>query len=156
MADIDAVDRQILQLLRDDARRSITNIAASVNLTAAPVKRRIERLEREGVIAGYTAIVDYERLGTSIEAYSELRITGSANAPDLLERLLALPEVEECSIVTGDADLLLRIRVPDTTGLRRLVTVLRHIPEVTWTNTMISLARRSRADLYAVDGATAD
>jgi Lrp/AsnC family leucine-responsive transcriptional regulator len=72
--DLDDIDHAILGLLRDDARRTVKDIAERVNLSPAPVKRRIDRLERIGVIAGYTLVLDHSKVGPSIEAFTELEI----------------------------------------------------------------------------------
>ena len=66
---IDEIDRSILKLLRQDARRPVSEIARAIGLSAAPVSRRIERLEKTGVIRGYTALID-DQLSGSLEAFT--------------------------------------------------------------------------------------
>ena len=70
---IDDTDRAILALLRENARRTVADIATRVNLSPAPVKRRIERLERLGVIVGYTVVTDETKLEGAVEAFTELQ-----------------------------------------------------------------------------------
>ncbi|MGH2873717.1 MAG: Lrp/AsnC family transcriptional regulator, partial [Solirubrobacteraceae bacterium] len=76
---LDETDERIIELLREDARRTLTDIAARVNLSPAPVKRRIDRLEKLGVITGYTVSLDHALMGPSIEAFTELRFAGDAD-----------------------------------------------------------------------------
>src|SRR5688572_30461685 len=82
---LDEVDRKIIELLRQDARRTVKDIAARVHLSAAPVKRRIERLERAGYILGYT--VQLAEVGPMLEAFTEVRYAGDMNGADILQML---------------------------------------------------------------------
>jgi Lrp/AsnC family transcriptional regulator, leucine-responsive regulatory protein len=141
---LDAIDLQILDLLRRDGRRPVTELAARVNLTAAPAKRRIERLERLGIIAGYTVVLDHSRLGPSLEAFTQLQIAGDADPQRVMEAALEHEEVEECFTTAGDPDVLLHVRVDDVAHLQRLVKELRRTGMVTGTKTMIVLERRGR------------
>jgi Lrp/AsnC family leucine-responsive transcriptional regulator len=143
-ASLDTIDLQILDLLRRDARRSVTDIAAHVNLTPAPTKRRIERLERLGVITGYTVVVDSRRIGPSLEAFTELRITGDADAEAIMEAAIKHDEVEEAFNIAGDPDVILRLQVRDADHLQRFVNELRRGGKVTRSKTMIVLGRRTQ------------
>src|SRR5688572_31841493 len=90
---IDGTDRQILDLLARDARRTFADIGAQVGLSAPAVKRRVDRLESTGVISGYTVVVDHARLGKSLEAFAELRFSGTARV-DAIEGIVAeIPEI---------------------------------------------------------------
>jgi Lrp/AsnC family leucine-responsive transcriptional regulator len=142
---LDAIDHAILALLHRDARRPLTELAAEVNLTAAPVKRRIERLERAGVITGYTVVVDHANLGPALEAVVELRITGDADAAEVRRMATRLPEVLEVLTTAGDPDLLVRIRVEDVAHLREAVGTLRRSGKVTGTKTLMVLDRWTRS-----------
>jgi DNA-binding Lrp family transcriptional regulator len=142
-AELDDVDLRILELLSEDARRTITDIAARVSLSAAPVKRRLERLERIGVIAGYTVVLDHGRIGPAIDAFTELRFAGSTDIDDILDPIKELPEVREIFLTAGDPDALIRIRVDDVAHLRRIVTILRRSGRVSGTKTLIVLERWS-------------
>ncbi len=141
---LDEIDRAILALLGRNARRPLTEIAAEVNLTAAPVRRRIERLERSGVIAGYTVIVDHTNLGPALEAVIELRIAGDVDAPEVQRIAAELPEVLEILTTAGDPDLLVRIRVDDVAHLREAVLTLRRSGKVTGTKTLMVLDHWTR------------
>ncbi|MGC2192564.1 MAG: Lrp/AsnC family transcriptional regulator [Candidatus Dormiibacterota bacterium] len=118
---LDPTDLQILVLLLRDARRSVRGIAAEVRMSAPAVAERIARLERHGVIRGYRAEIDWSRLGYGLLVY--IRVTGvqgSEQAATVAE-LRRLPEVEQVEVVTGDSDLLVRLRARDQQHLRELL-----------------------------------
>jgi DNA-binding Lrp family transcriptional regulator len=146
---IDQIDLAILELLKQDARRTVTDIASRVNLSLAPVKRRIDRLERTGVIRGFTVILDPSKVKTGVDAYSELRI-GPGGVDELLQFAQSLPEVTEASSLAGDTDILLRLRVDDLEHLHRIVNELRGNPRVRGIRTLITLKTWSRSDSEAV------
>lgn len=136
---VDDVDLALLDLLRADARRSIADLARAVNLSPAPVARRIARLERQGVIAGYTALVNESKLGRGVEAIAELRVRGDLDITAVLELAASMPEAQEAFTVAGDPDALVRLVVADAEGLRRAVNTLRHSDGVLSTRTLLVL-----------------
>jgi DNA-binding Lrp family transcriptional regulator len=138
---LDETDERIVALLREDARRTVADIAARVNLSPAPVRRRIDRLERSGVIAGYTLVVDHSRLGPSLEAFVELRLAGSDDVEELNRTLRAIPAIEEICTIAGDPDAMIRIRVDGVEHLRDVVNELRRNEHVIGTKTMMVLDR---------------
>ncbi|MBJ7331561.1 MAG: Lrp/AsnC family transcriptional regulator [Solirubrobacteraceae bacterium] len=144
LADLDAIDEQILALLREDARRTVTDIASRVSLSAAPVARRIERMERLGVIAGYTVVLDHSKVGPSLDAFTELRIVGNIDAEEVVVLAKEIPEVQEVWTIAGDPDVLLRLRVEDVAHLQQVVNALRRSGKVTGTKTLMALGRWER------------
>lgn len=134
------VDREILGLLQEDARRTVADIATRVALSATAVKRRIDRLEQTQLIVGYSAHVDYTKLGWGLEAFTELRFTGGTR-PDEMDRIAAeLPEVEAVYTTAGDQDVLARVRATDVDHLRQVIDRLRATKQVVSTRTHIVLA----------------
>lgn len=142
---IDETDRRILALLEEDARRTIKDIAAQVNLSPAPAKRRVDRLEQLGVIAGYTVVLDHTKLGAEIEAFTEVRLDGDADTDSVAAEMAQRPEVREVFTMAGDPDALLRIRVDDVAHLKQVVNQLRRSSNVTGTKSLIVLDRRGRS-----------
>jgi len=138
---LDEIDERIIELLREDARRTLTDIGARVNLSPAPVKRRIDRLERLGVITGYTVTVDHALIGPTIEAFTELRFAGDADIDEILGAVEQIPEIREVFTMAGDPDALLRIRVSDVEHLKTVVNQLRRTGRVTGTKTLMVLDR---------------
>jgi Lrp/AsnC family leucine-responsive transcriptional regulator len=134
---LDDIDEQILSLLREHARRTISDIAERVNLSAAPVKRRIERLERRGVIKGYTVVLDQNRMRPSLEAFTELRFAGDTDVDRMLATAREIPEVVELFTMAGDPDALAHIHVDDVDHLKHVINRLRRSGQVTSTKTLM-------------------
>ncbi|GAA1249733.1 Lrp/AsnC family transcriptional regulator [Prauserella halophila] len=115
----DKVDTAILGALQDDGRQSIADLARAINMSHSATAERMRRLEEAGVIHGYAARVDPERLGYSIMAFLRLRYPSSNYEP--LHRLLAdLPEVIEAHHVTGDDCFVMKVVA---TGMKHLEQV---------------------------------
>lgn len=138
---LDQTDFKILELLRVNARESATVISEHVNLTPGAVRRRIERLEKHGVIDHYTVVLDHDKVGPSIEAYVEMCFDGSADVQAILEEIVTWPEVREASTLAGDPDALIRLRVSDPDHLRETVIKLRKMKTVTGSKTLFALGR---------------
>jgi Lrp/AsnC family transcriptional regulator, leucine-responsive regulatory protein len=143
-APLDETDHRILGLLHSDARRTIADIAAYVNLSAAPVKRRIDRMERLGVIVGYTVLIDEDKIGASIDAFAELRIPGAANVDEIVAVAKGIDEVVEVFTLAGDPDALVRIRIDDVDHLKQVINQLRLSGTFTATKTLMVLDHWSR------------
>lgn len=136
---IDGIDREILSLLRQNARRTVRDIARRVGLTVAPVKRRIERLEAAGVIEGYTVRVDQSKLGSGLAAVVELRVVGNMDLETILSLVSQIPEVGEVLTIAGDPDALVRVSADSINDLQRVVNLLRTGGQVTGTKTLVVL-----------------
>jgi Lrp/AsnC family transcriptional regulator, leucine-responsive regulatory protein len=143
---VDAIDRRILDLLVDDGRRSIVDIAHRIQLSPAATKRRIDRLEHSGVIRGYTAILDHRFLGTGFEAFTELRFAGNVEVAAIQQETTAVPEVLEVYTIAGDPDALVRIRVSSVEHLQQVVDALRHRTGVVGTKTLMVLGSWRRGE----------
>ena len=141
--DIDALDRQILDLLVADARRSASEIGRLVSLSPAAAKRRIDRLESKGIIRRYTAVLDHEQLGDGIDAFIELRFAPTTQVGDIDGFGTDLPELVEACTLAGDPDALVRVRVRDLEHLKAVVDRIRRGrrggPKVVGTRTVIVL-----------------
>lgn len=112
---VDAIDRQIIAELERDGRLSVADLAARVQLTAAPCSRRLRELERSGVIVGYRAIVDRAQLGLNFEALVNVTMgVEDANTIAAFEAGIAdVPEVRHAERLFGDPDYLLRVVARD-------------------------------------------
>jgi len=138
-ADLDDLDEQIVELLVQDGRRSASEVGRRIGLSPAAAKRRIDRLEQIGVIVGYRAVLDHSKLGSQIEAFTELRFAGATQVDDIENAVSGLSEVVEAFTTAGDPDALVRIRVADLDHLKRVVDRIRRSGKVTGTKTLIVL-----------------
>lgn len=122
--DIDATDRRILAELQADGRLSNVELADRVALSPSPCLRRVKRLEEAGVIGGYRAMLDRKAVGLGLTVFVEIRVTRHSrdNAAALQEALLAMPEVVACHMVSGAADFLAEVTVPDLAAYEHLLT----------------------------------
>lgn len=142
--DLDDSDHQILELLADDARRTLSDISRRVALSTSAVKRRIDRLERLGVIRGYTVVLNHAKAGHPIQAFTELRFAGTADVEEIRATAARLPEVVSVFTTAGDPDALVWLRVPDVEQLGRVIEQIRRSGRVTGTKTLIVLDTYSR------------
>ncbi|KUJ73737.1 AsnC family transcriptional regulator [Ruegeria marisrubri] len=112
---MDRIDRKIVRALQKNGRMTITELAESVGLSATPCSRRLDRLEKEGVITGYAAQVDPGKLGFGVSIFVSVELDKQDRAAiDAFERAIRLcDEVMECYLMTGSRDILLRVVAPD-------------------------------------------
>lgn len=118
---MDRIDREIVVALVADARRSLQGIAAHVRLSASATRDRLRRLERDGPISGYTALLDPGALGFPVHAAAEVDMAPGADPIAFEEGLRALPAVVEALHATGDCDYLVRLHCRDTSELHHVV-----------------------------------
>jgi DNA-binding Lrp family transcriptional regulator len=136
---LDAVDRQILEVLSADGRASVREVAERARIGRATAYNRIERLQSAGVIRGFTVVLDPRRAGASLAAYVYVKIDqhGWRTVGEVVARL---PGVEHVSLVSGEFDLLVLVRVHDPSDLRDVVLEQLHaIDGVTATQTTFVL-----------------
>jgi Lrp/AsnC family transcriptional regulator, leucine-responsive regulatory protein len=136
---LDSTDLAIIELLQRDARRTLSDIAAHVALSSPAVKRRINRLEQEGIITGYTVLVDHNKLGRPLQAFTELRFTGNSPVDEIAHVADDIPEVQALFTTAGDPDALAWIRVKDVEDLKRVIDLLRRSGRITGTKTLMVL-----------------
>ncbi|TQN31210.1 AsnC family transcriptional regulator [Haloactinospora alba] len=138
-ADIDSIDRTIIDLLRNDGRMSVRALAEQAHISRANAYARLGRLRNSGVITGFSATVDPEKCGRGLAAYVSVRID-QHSWEKFRDYLRDIPEVDHAALVSGDVDLLLLVRVADAEALRIFVLErLQRIPEVRSTQTMFIL-----------------
>jgi DNA-binding Lrp family transcriptional regulator len=136
-AALDDVDRAVVAALREDGRISMRALAARLHISRAGAYSRVQRLEADGVITGYTATVNPHRYGYALSAYVYLRIA-QRSWKVLRSRLMAIADVEHAALVSGETDIVLLVRTRDLTTLRDLVlNRLQDMPEVQATQTVL-------------------
>jgi len=137
---IDEVDRRILRLLAEDARRSYADIGAQVGLSAPSVHARVRRLEERGVILGYTTRTDPAALGFGIAAVVAVKQASGYHWDELERAFLDMPAVEACHSVTGTPTYLLHVRVSSPSALEDLLRAINSLQGVASTETMLILS----------------
>ena len=136
---LDDLDRQILAILADDARASLVEIGERVSLSSPAVKRRIDRLEEQGTIRGYTALLDRGALGWTTEAFLEAFCEGDTSLPALRRALADHPEVVGAYTVAGDPEAIVHVRAEDIAHLERVIERIHSQPNVVRTRTNVVL-----------------
>ena len=120
---LDKIDRNIVRILQRDARTSFTALAKQVGLSTTPCKERVRRLERDGVIQHYQAVLDPRALDRGLVVFVQIRLNRTSQ--DIFEEFTAsaldLPEVQGCYLVSGNFDYLLKARVADMNAYRILL-----------------------------------
>jgi Lrp/AsnC family leucine-responsive transcriptional regulator len=121
--ELDQIDRRIISELQADGRLTNIELAERVGLSPSPCLRRVKRLEADGTIEGYRAILRRDRVGLGFSAFVAVKIDGHANdkALNFEREIVSMPEVIACHLVSGDADYLLEVVVADIESYRRFL-----------------------------------
>ncbi|HYZ32082.1 MAG TPA: Lrp/AsnC family transcriptional regulator [Crenalkalicoccus sp.] len=137
-ADLDAVDLQILAELQADGRITNVELARRVGLSAPPCLRRLRRLEEEGVIRGYHAVVEPAALGYEVTFFALVGLESQKEAvlTAFEAEVAAWPEVRECHMIRGGGDFLLRLVARDTAHENRLTARLTGLDQVARVQTL--------------------
>jgi Lrp/AsnC family transcriptional regulator for asnA, asnC and gidA len=140
-AALDTTDLRMLLLLSEDARISQRSIARELGMSPPAVADRLARLHRQGVITGYGVRLNWSALGYPTIIYLTVTAVQGYEQGTIMARLAALPEVEEVMLVTGNIDMLVRVRVRDHTHLRDLlINNVWQIEGIQRTETSLSIA----------------
>lgn len=120
---LDKLDRHILRILQEEGRISMKDLGERVGLSVTPCIERVKRMERDGVISGYYARVDPAAVGATLLVFVEITLNQkSAGAFDQFRReVLRIPEVQECHLVSGDFDYLIKARIHEMAEYRKLL-----------------------------------
>lgn len=120
--ELDATDRRILAVLQRQGRITNAELSELVNLSPSACHRRVQRLEDEGFIAGYVALLDTRRMGRMTTVFVEITLQGQAeDLLDAFEREVAkIPDILECHLMAGSADYLIKIMAEDTEDFARI------------------------------------
>jgi Lrp/AsnC family leucine-responsive transcriptional regulator len=120
---LDEIDRKIIAAVQDNGRITTNEIATRVGLSPSPCARRVRLLEEEGVIKGYTAIIDQKKVGLPISAFASIKL--ERQREDDLDRFAQAvarwPEVVDCYLMTGQRDYLMRVVVRDLEAYERFL-----------------------------------
>jgi len=140
MVEIDDIDLAIIDVIRHNAKLSSKQISRKCGIPAATVGRRMKRLRETGVIQGFDTRIDAEKLGMKTGAYVVIRSMPGANQNDIIGAALKRPEVIDVAAISGQFDILLKVRVKDTDQLSEfLFKHVRNFPSVAHTETFLEL-----------------
>ncbi len=137
---IDQFDRKIIELLSRDGRMAVTELADKVGLSKTPCQVRLKRLIDDGVIKGFRAVLDMALLGLDHIAFTEVKLSDTREQAlaEFNRGVMAIPEIEECHMIAGNFDYLMKVRTAD---IRRFRTVLGEkistLPHVANTSTFV-------------------
>ena len=142
MDQLDRIDRTILKILARDGRISMAALAEHAGLSKTPVQARVKRLENEGYIRGYVALVDAERMGQGHIAFVQVSLTDTrSHALDAFNRAVQnVAEIEQCHMIAGSFDYLLKIRTTDIAAYRTVLgEKISSLPHVSKTSTFVAM-----------------
>ena len=141
-AELDSFDRKMLDVLAVEGRISVTELARRVGLSKSPTQARLRRLEDSGVITGNRALFDPIRLGLDHVAFVEVKLTDTRERAlaAFNEAVRAVPEVEQCHLIAGAFDYLLKVRTGSMTGYRMILAErISTLPNVAQTSTYVAM-----------------
>jgi Lrp/AsnC family transcriptional regulator, leucine-responsive regulatory protein len=137
---LDPTDSKIIASLQEDAKRTFAQVGTRVGLSPSAVKRRVDRLERDGVILSYGARIDPRVFGHGIEALVEVYCSDRTAPADVARSLAGFPEILAAFTVSGEPDAVVRLRVESIGHLEAVIERLRRDPNIVRTRTMIILS----------------
>ena len=141
-SELDRFDTAILRELAAEGRLSVTELARRIGLSKSPTQARLRRLEAEGVIIGYRALFDPSRINAAHVAFVEVRLSDTRERAlrAFNEAVALVPEIEQCHLIAGGFDYLLKVRTRDIVDYRRvLAEEISSLPHVASTSTYVAL-----------------
>ena len=139
---LDGFDRAILSVLAEDGRISVTDLEKRIGLSKSPTQARVKRLEKDGIILGYRALVDPIRLGLDHIAFVEVRLndTREAALAAFNKAVAKIPEIEQVHLIAGNFDYLMKIRTRNMSDYRIvLAEKISTLPHVNNTSTYVAM-----------------
>jgi Lrp/AsnC family transcriptional regulator, leucine-responsive regulatory protein len=134
---VEEIDRKIVSLLTRNGRMSYTELARQAGLSVSAVHQRVRRLEQDGVIKGYAAMVNPEDVGLPMTAFVSVKPFDAAAPDDLPQRLEHLTAIEACHSVAGDENYILKVRVSSPAALEELLYQIRTLGGVSTRTTVV-------------------
>ena len=139
---IDAVDRQLIELLSANGRASYAELARAVGLSSPAVHDRVGKLEASGVITGYHAVVEPRAVGLDVTALVGVMESDSVDDAGVEEALREMPEIQDCWRVAGTEDDVVKVRVTDMAALESAINSMNRIRGVARTRTTVVLSTK--------------
>ena len=149
---IDETDLKILSILQRHGRTRLAEIAEVVDLSAPAVMERVKKLEANGVIKGYQALLDAKKIGKDITAFIGVSVGHQRDMTKFANHMLNYPDVLECHHVTGDESFILKVRSANTGSLEKLLGEIRSVEGVTRTVTRVVLSTGKESQIIDLEG----
>jgi Lrp/AsnC family leucine-responsive transcriptional regulator len=137
---VDEIDLKILDILQRNGRRRRNDLAEAVGLSVPSVSDRLRKLEENGIILGYHAVLDHKKCGKEITAHIFVTVDSSKHYAGFLEHASKQDDILECHAVTGEGSHLLKVRTASTASLEKLLSKIQAWQGVTSTRTSIVLS----------------
>lgn len=152
---IDPVDKKILRLIQQDAKLNVKEIAAKIGITKTPVYERVKRMEREGIISGYVALVNAKKITTSLLVFCA--VTLDVQKAEYIEQFASevskMPEVMECYLTGGVFDFLLKVVVKDLDTYHEFASHrLAALPNVRTIKSSFVLSEYKHSTVFPLEG----
>ncbi|MEU5882907.1 winged helix-turn-helix transcriptional regulator [Spirillospora sp. NPDC047279] len=134
---MEEIDRQIMTLLADDGRMSFTDLAKETGLSVSAVHQRVRRLQKRGIVKGFTALLDHEQIGLPMTAFVSIKPIDPAAPDDAPDRLKHITAIEACHSVAGEESYILKVRVGSPNELEDLLQQIRAAANVATRTTVV-------------------
>lgn len=139
---MDSFDLKMISILQQDGRISVTDLAKRIGMSKSPCQTRLKRLQAQGYILGFRAQVNYTKLNRQQVSFTEVKMSDTREAA--LEAfnaaILNIPEIQECHMIAGSFDYLLKVRTSDIAEYRRVLSdSISSLPHVASTSTYVSM-----------------
>lgn len=142
ISQIDSFDRQIINILSENGRLPVTELARRIGISKSPCQVRLKRLQEDGYILGFRAVVNYAKLEREHVAFAEVRLSDTREeALDAFNAAIEnVPEIEQCYLIAGSFDYLLKVRTSDISSYRKvLAESISRLPHISNTSTYVSM-----------------
>jgi len=139
---LDRFDRQILDILSTEGRLPVTDLAKRVGISKSPCQARLKRLQEDGYILGFRAVLDPHKLGKEHVAFTEVTLSDTREAAlrAFNEAARQVPEIEQCHMIAGSFDYLLKVRTADIQSYRKVLgETITALPHVSNTSTYVTM-----------------
>tara|TARA_R110000744_G_scaffold14174_7_gene40492 strand:- start:573 stop:1052 length:480 start_codon:yes stop_codon:yes gene_type:complete len=139
---LDRFDRQIIAILSADGRLPVTDLAKRIGMSKSPCQSRVKRLQEDGYILGFRAVLNPHKLGREHVAFTEVTLSDTREAAlkAFNAAVQKVPEIEQCHMIAGSCDYLLKIRTADILAYRKILgETITTLPHVSNTSTSVSM-----------------
>ena len=141
---MDRTDTEIINSLIDNSRISLSELSSKVHLSVSAVSERVRRLETEGIIDHYTAVINYDRLGLDVTAYVDVTLDDPSQKNEFIKFAEGIPDIVACDFVTGEYDFIIKINTYTTHSLEKVLMGIRGFKGIGRTKTTLVLSKHKQ------------